>query len=316
MTPSRLGVQALMAVIALVAANAVIHRSAANSVPRQVLRRGQEAPAATDLFLGNSTMMAALDEHVFSKHRPGSRPLNLGLGSSEPVEHYLILLHQERHHGAAIYYGFFGTQLTEPPEGSWFTLVGNRAMAYYGGLETALEFYAPGNPVRAWLLRTVARVPLLVERYAIWSSVEKARRVLGGLGLPKKQANRFGQAEDFALLESGDEALAEAALAAAGRTVSLSSPVMALLGRAREQGGPVYVIEMPVPQARREQLYDRPEWQAYRARVASLVRNAGATFIPATDWVADTGFADPLHVNASGAMTFSARLALWSAEHP
>src|SRR5262249_9580120 len=142
---------------------------------------------------------------VFAMTKPGSRPLNLGLGATKPVEHYLIYKRQIRHHGAKLYYGFLDTQLTDPPDGGWESLVGNRSAAYYLDPAAAPELDFPNDRWGEWGFRTSARVPMLVERAAVWGRVEKLRRWLADAGVPAREANRFGRADDFALLEA-DEA--------------------------------------------------------------------------------------------------------------
>src|SRR4051812_26412401 len=109
--------QLVVTAIVLVAANIVIGQATKNSLPRQLLRHGQETKGATHSFLGNSTMAAGLKESAFATARPGSVPLNLGLGDTGPVEHYLIYRQQQPHDAVTIYYGFLDTQLTDPPLG-------------------------------------------------------------------------------------------------------------------------------------------------------------------------------------------------------
>jgi hypothetical protein len=305
-------IQIIIALVVVAEANVIVHSRAGNSVPRQLLRHGEQAAVATDLFLGNSTMAAGLDETSFAEAFPGSRPLNLGLGSSSPVEHYLIYLKQDRHHNANVYYGFLDTQLTDQPEGSWSTLVGNRAMSYYAGVDVAIGFYAADEPIKAAILRVVARTPMLVDRYAIWSKVELLRRKLGALGMPQLQTNRFGRAADFALLEPADEkAFARRCRADAENGVPLNAAVTAILRHAREQSVSAFIIEMPLPQQHRQRFYGTDDWNAYRTYVDALISKEGAVLVPAADWVTDDGFADNLHLNAAGAKSFSSRLGHW-----
>ena len=61
----------------LAAANIGVNRMARNSVPRQLLRTADQAEPATDLFLGNSTMMSGLDEAAFVEADP-ARPAQPG----------------------------------------------------------------------------------------------------------------------------------------------------------------------------------------------------------------------------------------------
>ena len=301
--------QVVLAAAVLVSANVAVSWLAANSVPRQVLRHAESAEAASDVFLGNSMMAAGLDEYAFALSRPGSRPLNLGLGSSSPVEHLLIYRQQEKHRGARVYYGFAGTQLTDVPEGGWHSLVGNRAMSYYVDPDVAIGLYADHAPFRALGLRAVGWVPALRERYAIWGNVEILRRYLEELGMPTKLASRFGRAEDFASLTVDLDAFGAGCALAAYERRPLSQPVQAIVRSATDRGSRVVFIEMPQPRGQLELYNARPEWADYREHLFELLRDAGVLYVDASDWIAYEGFADPLHLNASGAAMFSSRLA-------
>jgi hypothetical protein len=305
-------VQVAVALAVLVAANVAILRMASNSVPRQLLRKAEQAERATDLFLGNSTMAAGLDEAAFAAGAPGRRALNLGMGSSSSVEHYLIFRQQGKHVGSAVYYGFLDRQLTDDPVGGWDTLVGNRAMAYYLEPDVAFPFFERGSPLRGRALRLVGWVPALVERYAIWAKVELMRRHLGEIGMPPKATGQFGRLEDFALLEEDPATFEHRCEQATARRVPLAGPVAALLQLARERGSKAYVVEMPMPPGHRRFYYQSPAWQAYREHVKALVRDAGAIYVPAADWIGEDGFADHLHLDAEGARDFSRRLSQWA----
>ncbi|WP_439625379.1 hypothetical protein [Gemmata sp.] len=302
--------QLAVTAIVLGAANWFVARAAVNTVPRQLLRHCEEGNPATDLFLGNSMMAAGLDETAFTTARPDRHGLNAGLGSTGPVEHYLIYDRLGRHRGATVYYGFFDGQLTEPAVGGWDDLVGNRAMAYYVSPGVAAGFYAPGNLLAAWRIRTLGWVPALVERQTIWAKVERVRRVLGEVGLPNKDVNRFGRVEDFALLEPTDDAdFATSCRRVVQERQPLTPAIAAILGRAVENGSPVVIVEMPVTDEHRRRFYSNPEWAAYREYVADLIRTAGGEYLVASDWVGPEGFADHLHLNAVGARTFTRRIA-------
>ncbi|QOV90629.1 hypothetical protein [Humisphaera borealis] len=310
MTFRPLALQLALATCALIALNIGVARLARKSVPRQLLDRSERSKPATDLFLGNSTMAAGLDEMAFAAAQPGSRPLNLGLGATKPIEHYLIYRQQDRHRGGALYYGFLDTQLTDPPDSGWSFLFGNRAMGYYVETETAAEFYFPNDPTRQAAFRAVAQIPVLVERSAIWAKVELVRRSLGEIGLPKKESNLFGRVEDFSLLEADRGVFALHCARATEARAPLAPSVAALLAMARDRSAPVWVIEMPVTEQHRRRLYNTPAWAAYRAHIVELVSAAGGRYVQAADWIGDDGFADHLHLNAAGAAAFSARLAI------
>jgi len=302
-------VQLLLAVFVLAAANVVVQRMARNSNPRQLLRASAAAVPATHLFLGNSTMAAGIDTDAFAIAHPQSQALNLGLGSSSPVEHYLIYLQQQKHKSAAIYYGFIDTQMTDSLDGSWTALIGNRAMAYYVSRDVAERFYAADDPLRVLSMRLASRIPLLVERHTIWAKVERLRRFLGEIGMPKKETNQFGRAEDFALLEAAPEEFRDLCKQVVAERMPLAAPIAALLADARQKRSSITIVEMPLPTAHRRCYYEMPEWIAYRAYVQQLIHEAGGRYINAAVWIADDGFTDRLHLNTRGARDFSSRLA-------
>ena len=308
-------VQFLLATAVLISANIGVQILSRNSLPRQLLRRCALAERATDLFLGNSTMASGLDARAFEAGQPDCHALNAALGSTGPVEHCLVYSKQDRHAGAVLYYGFLDTQLTDPAQGDWASLVGNRAMAYYVDLGLAIQFYAPDDAIKALGLRLVSQIPLLRERYAIWANVEKLRRVLGELGMPAKETNRFGRAEDFTLLEPDSEnEFANSCGRLAKEKAPLSASVEFIFRRAAKQGVRIYVIEMPMPTSHRKRFYSTPEWARYQEQLKELCDKAGAVYVPADSWVADDGFADALHLNPKGAQVFSRRLANFARE--
>jgi hypothetical protein len=308
MTARALLLQFLCAGVTLVAANVAVQCLAQNSVPRQMLRAAQQTTGVTDLFLGNSTMAAGLDERAFAAERPAARPLNLGLGTSSPVEHYLLYRQWRADAAARVYYGFLDTQLTDPPAGSWDTLAGNRALAYYAEPEVARQLYAPHSLWQRLAFRVCGYLPVVVERYAIWANVERLRRRLGALGLPARAENRFGRAEDFALLELEYAEFVARCERAVAERAPLNAALVALFAQARLAGHSLYVIEMPMPARHCARYYRHSVWQAYQAHLRDLVHAAGGVYVEASEWIADEGFVDPLHLNAQGATQFSAQL--------
>ena len=310
MRPNRLGVQVALCLACLIALNVLVGRVARSSIPRQVVRNIDQSPPITDLFVGNSLMAAGFEAGSFELANPGLRALNIGLGSSSPVEHDILLRRALRLGPKRVYYGIFDTQLFDRPNGGWGDLVGNRAMSYYVDLETAIGFLAPDDPIGAGLMRTIARFPLLVERYTIWARVEKVRRRLGEVGLPPVASSRFGRAEDFRLLESTEPAefLRRCSAILKGRE-GLLAPVLDMIRRVRSGGGTCIVVEMPMTRAHRLRYYDHPEWVAQRQHAEGLVRREGGAYLVASDWIADDGFADQLHLNNAGAAEFSRKIA-------
>jgi hypothetical protein len=311
MKARQLVVQVLVLVAVLVAGNGAVAFKSRNFVPRQKLRSIEASPPADVVFLGNSLMEAGADCRAFESAWPGPRALNLGLGASSAAEHALLWKAAGRHAGAEVVYGFMADQLTAPVPGGWEELTGNRAMAYYADLEGAIALYAPDSPWQAWQMRLVSKVPLLVERTAIWARVERVRRRLGRVGLPPEETNQFGRAADFAAFEPPDPpAYDRACRQAAADRVPLCEPVRALFRLARARGSKVLVVEMPMTSSYRRRFCDTTGWSLYRQHLQSLARQEGGDFLSAVDWAADDLFSDGLHLGRAGAAAFSRRLAL------
>jgi hypothetical protein len=58
------------------------------------------------------------------------------------------------------------------------------------------------------------------------------------------------------------------------------------------------------------EFYSLPAWQEYRKYVADRVRDCGADYVQASDWITNPSeFSDPLHMTKAGATEFSRRLA-------
>src|SRR5947208_8965970 len=84
---------AFVAVLSLLAYNFVIDRIARSSQRRQLMTALDHIPPDTDcLFVGNSLVEAGCNPTAFQDNWPGGkiRPVNLALGATYPVEHYLI----------------------------------------------------------------------------------------------------------------------------------------------------------------------------------------------------------------------------------
>jgi hypothetical protein len=297
--------------------NAVVHRMSKSSYRRQMLTRLDQLSPATDcLFLGNSLVEAGCDLTAFSSAWPAKggslSPVNLALGGTSPVEHYLILDQALRHplHPKYVIYGFFDDQLNAPPRGDWSDLVGNRAFAYYFP-EKAANLYAPGSRLKEWQLRATGRVPLLAERSSLWGKVEMLRRRLEDLGMPRRPTNRFGRVEDFAALEAKDvPAFVQRCGAVVDSQTGFSQPIREILRLARARGAKVFLVEMPMPARHRQVFYSGPAWSELHAYLLTLAGQEQAVYVSASDWVKDdANFEDATHLNEQGAKIFSARLA-------
>jgi hypothetical protein len=301
----------------LLAYNLVVGRAARTSQREGMLARLDRIPRQTDcIFLGNSLVEAGCDMEAFRSAWPRSQPplsaINLALGATSPVEHYLILKRALRQplHLKYLIYGFFDDQLNAAPEGGWSDLLGNRAFSYYFPDEAA-SFYAPGSRLKRWELEIVGQVPILSERSSFWGKVELFRRWLGGLGLPAQKTDRFGRAADFKALEAKDtqsfNRRCEAVLAG---HAGFSAPVRDIIRLAQAHGARVILLEMPLPSGHRKLYYSSPDWLRLRAYLQHLARQAHADYLSASDWVKDDGdFADPMHLSEAGAKVFSRELA-------
>jgi hypothetical protein len=301
----------------LLAYNAVIAKVAAKSHRQQALAALTHPPAGTTVvFLGNSLMEAGGDPAAFRSAwaaQPASAPsLNLALSATSPVEHYLIwktaLAHGLR--PKWLIYGFFDDQLSATSRGDWADLVGNRALSYYFPAEAA-ELYAPGSSLKRWQLELTAQVPMLSERSSPWTTVERWRRQLEAIGLPAKEANRFGRVDDFGPRSAAEIASFERRCRAItdGR-IGFSTPVRQIVELAHAHQVRVLFVEMPMPRPHWESFYSLPVWPRLRNHLQHLAAEAGVTYLNASAWVADDAqFADALHLNPAGARVFSARLA-------
>jgi hypothetical protein len=303
--------------LVLAAYNALIAHNARKTQRGRLLARVERMPLETDcVFLGNSLVEAGCDVEAFSSAWPesggGLQPINLALGATSPVEHYLILRQALRRPVTLKYlvYGFFDDQLNAPPQGKWSDLIGNRALSYYFPAEAA-QFYAPGSILKRWELEISGRIPMVAERSSAWSKIELLRRSLEEIGMPKKKTNRYGRVDDFGGLEAADlKSFDERCQRVLKAQSGFSAPIQAIIDLAHQHGAKVVFVEMPMPSRHRNTFYSSTSWQAMRAHLQGLARNHDAIYLPASDWVKDDqDFEDATHLNETGAKHFSSRLA-------
>jgi hypothetical protein len=306
-----------IALLILAAYNLVIHRMSASSQRRQLLAFLDHIPRDIDcVFLGNSLVEAGCDATSFRSHWPNvetsPRPVNIALGATSPVEHYLILKHAlERNlHLKYVVYGFFDDQLNAPVKGDWADLIGNRALSYYFPAEAA-ELYAPGSALKKWQLELGSKIPMFSERSSLWGNVEILRRKFEDIGMPAHQKNRFGRAQDFAALEATDvSAFNRRCEAVVNDRAGFSAPINQIIRLAQQHEATVILVEMPMPSRHRTMFYSSPAWVALRARLQTLASEHHAIYVSASDWIKDDDdFMDVTHLNAHGAKDFSAQLA-------
>jgi len=284
------------------------------AMPRQVVRAIEASPLVSTVFAGNSLIAAGADTTAYEAGG-GGRAINVGLGSTSPIEHDLLVRRALRLQPRRVYYGFLNLQLTRLPASTWHDLIGNRAMVFYVDPRIGLGFIAPDQPLRALHLRAVAMLPMVVERASLWVRVERLRARLRGIGVPPERVARFGRVADFEAFESLDPPSFRHATATMVATrAPLVPPVLDMLEQVRQSGAEVIVVEMPRTSRDRARFYDTPEWQAYRRYVAGELRRYGATYVVASDWMEDDAFEDGLHLKPADAQAFTARLARSSAD--
>jgi hypothetical protein len=314
----RLFIPIAIALVILVAYNLVISHAAKKTQRQHLLGVIDSLPPSTDcLFLGNSLIEAGCDANAFKSGWAVSATapvaVNLGLGATTPVEHYLILKRafERPIHLKYVIYGFFDDQLNAAPDGAWEDLIGNRAFSYYFPADAA-AFYTPHSYIGTWRLEMTEHVPMLAERSSLWDKVELFRRRLDEIGMPKQKINRFGRVGDFNALEAKDvPSFVQRCNAIVRGRKSFSAPIQAMIDLAREHDAKFIFVEMPMSPRHLETFYSLPVWSEMRTHLQSLARNQQATYITASDWVTDgTNFEDTVHLNESGARFFSARLGM------
>lgn len=289
--------------------NFLVAHMSRNTVPRQILLDAKSSKSATDLFVGNSLVAAGFDRKIFEANLPTRKAINLGLGFSSPVEHYLLLKSSTNHRQANIWYGFFDTQLTDFIKSDYESLFGNRAASYYIEPETAISLYAPNDFIRAWQIRLTGKIPMLVERASIWATVERMRRILGEVGMPHAVVNQFGRNEDFKILAASDEkSFVQSCQNVIRNKTGFNSGTSHILKLVNQRSAKVTFILMPMNQKHRGKFYNTSSWKAYKNYLSNLIKMNGGSLVDASDWIADEGFSDGLHLNKLGASLFSRKI--------
>ena len=312
----RLFIPVAMVLAILAVYNVLIYFAARKTQRQHLLSAIDHLPPSTKcLFLGNSLMEAGGDTGAFQSAWPQNSAspvtVNLGLGATTPVEHYLIL---KRAFSRApqikcVIYGFFDDQLNAATTGNWDDLIGNRAFSYYFPRDAA-SFYDPHSHLAAYQMEMIEHVPMLAERSSLWDKVELFRRRLDQIGMPPQKVNRFGRVGDFNALEAKDvPSFTRRCDAIIQARKTFSPPVQAMIDLAREHGAKFYLVEMPMSPRHRQTFYSLPVWTETRAYLQSLAEREHVTYITASDWVpSGANFEDTVHLNEQGARAFSERL--------
>ena len=306
-----------IALVILLVYNFAIGVAARKTQRKHLLTAIEHLSPATDcIFLGNSLMEAGGNATVFQASWPQTNAspsaVNLALGATTPVEHYLILKRafNQPVHIKYIVYGFFDDQLNAAPDGKWEDLIGNRAFSYYFARDAA-EFYTPNSRIGEWRMELTEHVPMVAERSSLWDRVELFRRRLDEIGMPAQKVNRFGRVGDFNALEAKDvPSFTQRCETIVRGQKGFSAPIQAMIDLAHEHGAQFFFVEMPMSPRHRETFYSLPVWQEMRTHLQALASAQNTTYIMASDWVSDgTNFEDTVHLNEQGARCFSARLA-------
>ena len=298
----------------LVAFNLFVQHFARNSIPRRLVRQIDATAGITHLALGNSLIAAGFDPSVFEASMAPAPVVafNAGLGASGTVEQLMILQRALRDASTVkvVIYGFFDFQLTEAPSATLTDFFGNRAVAFYLDPGLALRSYQM-SPSDRFEFDLVRHVPMVVERAGIWANVERMRREMGEVGMPRADTNRFGRVADFALLEAHSPTeFASNCERLTDQNAGLSQPVLEMISDAHARGAQVVIVEMPMHPYHQSHFYALSAWDKYRDHLRKLVEARHATYLSAAEWIEDANeFADHLHLTPVGAKDFSARLA-------
>jgi hypothetical protein len=213
--------------------------------------------------------------------------------------------------------GFWDTQLTESESSSPLHLVGNDFVAFdqrfsLQQVATAYNFDA----FQTLELGVLRAFPAAAYRANPWVYVERLRRAMEQIGMPREATNQFGRVADFNDME-GAYAGGFEYYTAHERT--FSPGYERLLAEAARRHIRVVLMLMPVGPRHRTDFYGLACWHGYLDNIQALARQRGYTYIDATSWVTDPGdFSDALHLSRSGDAKFQYDLgrALASSQPP
>jgi hypothetical protein len=302
--------------VTLTGADLAVRRLSKNSIPRQLIRRLEQAPPTIDVLgIGNSLVAAGFDPGEMERQLRASgqsvTAVNGALGATGIVEHLLLARLAFSHHQVgSVVYGFFDNQMAADLERRNDELIGNRSLLYYQEPEVAVK-YTPFSLPDRLSFEVDRRFDLLVNRSTLWAKVELMRRRLAQIGMPKQQVNEFGRAADFSLLEAADtNAFLEQCRVMLQSQRFVAPPVADLIQLARAHGAKVYVVEMPMPSAHRRKFYETSAWNEVRENTRHAIEQLGAVYVRGSDWIGDDAmFVDNLHLSSEGSRLFTRRLA-------
>jgi hypothetical protein len=292
--------------------NVALHFARRNSPPRALVRKLWQTPAPDALVVGNSLVVAAVDEEAIRRGgEPNGvrQPVMLGIGYSRPPEHQVLfaeaLKKQDRYR--ALVYVFFDFHLTD--DDIKISPNDNSVLCYYLNPALGARYYAK-TPVERLEFATYPYLPFIIERSAVWERVEVLRRKLGGIGMPPVVENKFGRAADFAALEAADSATFDrTARETVAKGKDLILPIRDLVEAGKKHCDRVLFVEMCMPSRHRQLFYETAGWRQYREYVRAKLESQGVEYVNASDWITDDAkFVDNVHLGKDGAREFSERL--------
>jgi hypothetical protein len=322
--PRRFIVQLILFVSCFAVINVMVSLVTHNTISRKLLRgykQAQDNGGIDVLFVGHSLIAAGINDKAFLEASNGKRSYNLGVGWSGLIEHIVLLKHATKDAEKRgrkydiVVYGLSNMIGNRPPhEGSHGA---NSAFLYYLDPSLAAKYVAhtPLEQAEFW---TTAALPYLQEKTWVWAQVEKLRRVIAGMGIPRQASNKFGAVDDFEKMESpGRDALVAEIKEVLQRPESdFFHPIMKeIIAEGKQHARRVVLVTMPKTQRHRDHFYTTPEWADFQHELTRVVEKSGAEHIDARDWIPDTdekgnaNFDDSVHLSANGAKLFSAMIA-------
>jgi hypothetical protein len=302
----------VVCLVVLAAANTLIGRLTEHSLSRRILADAKNSSPAETVAIGNSLVRSGFVAEKFAPPQSEggrSAAVNVAMGSSSPVEHLLLLRAalRENEHARLVLYGFYDFQLSDPVSFAFSDLIGNHDLLYFDEPEFARRYYSMNRYDTAGF-EIARRMPLLAERSAVWSKVERLRRAISQQGMPIEATNEFGRVADFTLLEAkSQEEFVKHCQGALN--AELNAPVQELIRESKERQLRVVFVLMPLPPRHVLTFYETDAWSRYQLHLKELFAKQNVVFLDASRWFPQTEqFNDALHLNKEGAEEFSRRL--------
>ena len=288
-------------------------------LPEQKMQAALQAGDGCILVLGDSRMVAGLDEraaHEALRRRGADRCIaDLAIGATDVSGAFLAA----RTYLAAgrvpslVVVGKVEDSLLDPDITGPKAMVGNNALHLVWSTPGDVFAEVPGFPFASIAafdegLRFLASRATALGRYQSLVSVRVQRLQDALTGTGRGSENRFGALGDMARLEQEFRSHAAARLAdAVARPGARSRWLDALLDAVEARRTRVVVVELPMPEAYRRQVSDRPEAAAYRQLFAAALSARGHGFVDLSraTWAEDVMFADALHLGPAGAARLS-----------